>query len=404
MLERSTTQPHAYRLPFRVESKTPLLVCFSHLRWDFVWQRPQHLLTRAARHYTVLVIEEPVFQAGAEPHMDLSQRPQGVTIAVPVLPEGLSHEDVIAEQHDLIEALIGREALAPRVFWYYTPMALAFTSGLECDLCVYDNMDELSLFRGASRVLIDLETALFARADLVFTGGMSLYEAKRKRHHSVHGFPSSIDFDHFAQARVARADPPDQSGIASPRLGFFGVIDERMDVELVGRIADLRPRWQFVMIGPVVKIDPAILPRRDNLHWLGSKSYADLPHYLAGWEVGLMPFALNESTKFISPTKTPEFLAAGVPVVSTPIVDVIRPYGEKGLVEIARNAEEIVENVEIILSRPRDAWLAKVDRHLASGSWDKTWAAMHKLMQEKLDGIGIDRPATLPIYATTPAE
>ena len=404
MLERSTTKPHAYSLPFRVESTIPLLVCFSHLRWDFVWQRPQHLLSRAARHYAVLVIEEPVFRAGAEPHMDLSQRPQGVTIAVPVLPEGLSHEDVIAEQHDLIEALIGREASAPRVFWYYTPMALAFTSGLECDLCVYDNMDELSLFRGASRVLIDLESALFARADLVFTGGMSLYEAKRKRHHSVHGFPSSIDFDHFAQARGARVDPSDQAGIASPRLGFFGVIDERMDVGLVGRVADLRPHWQFVMIGPVVKIDPATLPRRDNVHWLGSKSYNDLPHYLAGWNVGLMPFAINESTKFISPTKTPEFLAAGVPVVSTPIVDVIRPYGEKGLVEIARSAEEMVEKAETVLSRPRDAWLAKVDRHLASGSWDKTWAAMHKLMQDKLDGIGIDRPATLPIYATTPAE
>jgi len=403
MLERSTAQPHANSLPFRVES-TPLLVCFSHLRWDFVWQRPQHLLSRAARHYTVLVIEEPVFRPGVKAHIEISQRPQGVTIAVPILPEGLSHEDVIAEQHDLIEGLIGREAVAPRVFWYYTPMALAFTSGLECDLCVYDNMDELSLFRGASRELIDLENALFARSDLVFTGGMSLYEAKRKRHHSVHGFPSSIDFDHFAQARGTKADPPDQAGIASPRLGFFGVIDERMDVDLVRRIADLRPDWQFIMIGPVVKIDPATLPQRRNLHWLGAKSYTELPRYLSGWEVGLMPFALNESTKFISPTKTPEFLAAGVPVVSTPIIDVVRPYGEKGLVEIARTAEEVVEKAEAILSRPRDAWLAKVDRHLASGSWDKTWGAMYRLMQEKLDGIGIDRAASLPVYATTPAE
>jgi glycosyltransferase involved in cell wall biosynthesis len=404
MLERSTAQPHANSLTFRVESTTPLLVCFSHLRWDFVWQRPQHLLSRAARHYAVLVVEEPVFRPGVEAHIELSQRPQGITIAVPILPEGLSHQDVIAEQLDLIEGLIGREAVAPRVFWYYTPMALAFTSSLECDLCVYDNMDELSLFRGASRELIDLENALFARADLVFTGGMSLYEAKRKRHHSVHGFPSSIDFEHFAQARATRADPPDQAGIASPRLGFFGVIDERMDVDLVGRVADLRPDWQFVMIGPVVKIDPATLPQRQNVHWLGAKSYTELPRYLSGWEVGLMPFALNESTKFISPTKTPEFLAAGVPVVSTPIIDVVRPYGEKGLVEIARTAKEVVEKAEAILSRPRDAWLAKVDRHLASGSWDKTWGAMHKLMQEKLDGIGIDRPASLPVYATTPAE
>jgi len=405
MLERSTTQSHAHRLPFMVNSKTPLLVCFSHLRWDFVWQRPQHLLSRAAKHYNVLVIEEPIFKPDVRAHMDISQRPQGITIAVPILPEGLSPEDVLIEQHDLIEDLIGREATGPRMFWYYTPMALAFTSDLECDLCIYDNMDELSLFRGASLQLLELENNLFARADLVFTGGMSLYEAKRSRHHSVHGFPSSIEFDHFSKARSIDKDPDDQASIAHPRLGFFGVIDERMDLELVCQTADLRPDWQVVMIGPVVKIDPASLPQRPNIHWLGGKSYNELPHYLSGWDVGFMPFALNESTRFISPTKTPEFLAAGVPVISTPITDVVRPYGDKGLVEIAKTAQEVVARAEFILTRPKEAWLAKVDRHLAAGSWDKTWASMNKLMQDVLDGSISDRPtSSLPLYATTPAE
>jgi glycosyltransferase involved in cell wall biosynthesis len=405
MHERLITQPHALRSPFKVDSQKPLLVCFSHLRWDFVWQRPQHLLSRAAKHYNVLIIEEPIFKPGATAHMDISDRPQGVTIAVPILPEGLSHEDVIAEQHDLIESLIGRESTNSRVFWYYTPMALAFTSDLECDLCIYDNMDELSLFRGASQELLDLETALFARCDLVFTGGMSLYEAKRSRHRSVHGFPSSIDFNHFSKARSIRKDPDDQAHISHPRLGFFGVIDERMDVELVAEVADLRPDWHFVMIGPVVKIDPASLPQRPNIHWLGGKSYNELPHYLAGWDVGFMNFALNEATKFISPTKTPEFLAAGVPVVSTAITDVVRPYGEKGLVEIARDAREAVAKVEAIMARPKEAWLAKVDRHLAAGSWDKTWASMHKLMLDVTGDTTADRAASsLPVYATTPAE
>jgi glycosyltransferase involved in cell wall biosynthesis len=405
MHERLITQPHALRSPFKVDSQKPLLVCFSHLRWDFVWQRPQHLLSRAAKHYNVLIIEEPIFKPGATAHMDISDRPQGVTIAVPILPEGLSHEDVIAEQHDLIESLIGRESTNSRVFWYYTPMALAFTSDLECDLCIYDNMDELSLFRGASQELLDLETALFARCDLVFTGGMSLYEAKRSRHRSVHGFPSSIDFNHFSKARSIRKDPDDQAHIPHPRLGFFGVIDERMDVELVAEVADLRPDWHFVMIGPVVKIDPASLPQRPNIHWLGGKSYNELPHYLAGWDVGFMNFALNEATKFISPTKTPEFLAAGVPVVSTAITDVVRPYGEKGLVEIARDAREAVAKVEAIMARPKEAWLAKVDRHLAAGSWDKTWASMHKLMLDVTGDTTVDRAASsLPVYATTPAE
>lgn len=406
MHERLMTQPHALRTPSKATSQKPLLICFSHLRWDFVWQRPQHLLSRAAKHYDVLIIEEPIFKAGIQPHMDVSSRPQGVTIAVPMLPEGLSHEDVIAEQHDLIEGLIGRESNGSRVFWYYTPMAMAFTSDFECELCIYDNMDELSLFRGASQQLLDLENALFSRCDLVFTGGMSLYEAKKSRHRSVHGFPSSIDFNHFSQARFIRQDPPDQAHIPHPRLGFFGVVDERMDIDLLAEVADLRPDWQFVMIGPVVKIDPATLPQRPNIHWLGGKDYKELPHYLSGWDVGFMNFALNEATKFISPTKTPEFLAAGVPVVSTAITDVVKPYGEKGLVEIARNAEEVVAKVEMMLARPKDAWLAKVDRHLAQGSWDKTWGAMYKLMLDVTGDTSSERPAaaSLPLYATTPAE
>ncbi|WP_414472929.1 glycosyltransferase family 1 protein [Microvirga sp. M2] len=405
MHERLMTQSHASRSPTKPGFEKPLLVCFSHLRWDFVWQRPQHLLSRAAKHYNVLFVEEPIFKPGIKPHMDVTSRPQGVKVAVPILPEGLLPEDILAEQHDLVETLIGREAHGARVFWYYTPMAMAFSSDFECDLCVYDNMDELSLFRGASQKLLDLETALFSRCDLVFTGGMSLYEAKKSRHRSVHGFPSSIDFGHFSQARSIEKDPGDQAHIPHPRLGFFGVVDERMDVNLLADVAELRPGWQFVMIGPVVKIDPATLPQRPNIHWLGGKHYSELPHYLSGWDVGFMNFALNEATKFISPTKTPEFLAAGVPVVSTPITDVVRPYGEKGLVEIARTAEEVVAKVETILTRPKEAWLAKVDRHLAQGSWDKTWSAMHRLMLDATGDTTSDRSAaSLPIYATTPAE
>jgi glycosyltransferase involved in cell wall biosynthesis len=405
MQERSTASSLASLPLVQADARRPLLVCFSHLRWDFVWQRPQHLLSRAAKLYDVLIVEEPIFRTGTIPHMDVSQRPQGVTVAVPILPEGLDHTDVILEQRDLVEKLVGARTRGSRVFWYYTPMAMAFTSHLECDLCIYDNMDELSLFRGASRELLDLEADLFARADLVFTGGMSLYEAKRHRHRSVHAFPSSIDFEHFAQARSVSVDPEDQAAVPHPRLGFFGVIDERMDVELLGEVAQMRPDWHFMMIGPVVKIDPATLPSRDNIHWLGGKDYRDLPRYLAGWDVGLMNFALNEATRFISPTKTPEFLAAGVPVVSTPITDVVRPYGEKGFVEIAKTPLEVVRKAEALLARPKDAWLAKVDRYLAARSWDKTWTSMHRLMDETLYGVA-EHPAaaSLPTYATTPAE
>jgi glycosyltransferase involved in cell wall biosynthesis len=352
------------------------LICLSHLRWNFVWQRPQHLLLRASAVYETFFIEEPVFERGAKPRIDWRLETCGVRIGMPTLPEGSTASAVTLFQRRLLDEILPRRPKSKFILWYYTPMALPFTLHLRPDVCVYDNMDELSAFRGASPRLIALERRLFERADVVFTGGQSLYEAKRSRHGNIHAFPSSIDASHFRAARLRHSDPADQALIGRPRLGFFGVIDERFDAGLLGRAADLSPDWNFVMIGPVVKIDPATLPQRPNIHWLGSKPYVELPSYLAGWDIGLMPFALNESTRFISPTKTPEFLAAGLPVVSTPITDVVRPYGEAGLVEIAESAEKLVACAGELLLRPREAWLRRVDSHLATMSWDRTWAAM----------------------------
>lgn len=364
---------------------TDTLICFSHLRWNFVYQRPQHLLSRAARNYNVHFIEEPVFEENIRPHLSSQMTPEGVTVSVPVLPADLNRPQIISAQRTLVDALVATLDSGRKVLWYYTPMALPFSRHLEADLCVYDNMDELSAFRGAPSRMIALERELFRRVGLVFTGGQSLYEAKRRRHRSVHAFPSSIDTAHFNRARSRNLPRlPDQDSIPRPRIGFFGVIDERMDVELMERAADLCPDWQFVMIGPVVKIDPASLPQRRNLHWLGPKSYQELPAYLGGWDAGIMPFALNESTRFISPTKTPEFLAGGLPVVSTAITDVIHPYGDMGLVDIAYGPEEFVDKIGRAISRPRGPWLAKVDEHLATMSWDLTWNGMNAMMEKAL--------------------
>lgn len=380
---------------FSEPDRAPLLVCFSHLRWNFVWQRPQHLLTRAARNHRVVFIEEPVFGAAQAPRLEVGIGQGGVRVAVPHLPRDLGRDGAVAAQRGLVEDLLdGEPAGARRVLWYYTPMALAFSRGLPCDAVVFDKMDELSAFRGASPELLSLERELLARADVVFTGGASLYEATRPRHGNVHLFPSSIEFDHFAQARTfSGPEPADQAAIARPRLGFFGVVDERMDLDLVRALAQLRPDWHFVMVGPVVKIEEATLPRRDNIHWLGGKGYPELPRYLAGWDLGIMPFALNESTRFISPTKTPEFLAAGLPVISTPVVDVVRSYGERGLVEIAASPQEFVAKAEALLAAPREGWRRAVDRHLAAGSWDRTWAAMHGLIEAPGSLARPSRPA-----------
>jgi UDP-galactopyranose mutase len=261
---------------------------------------------------------------------------------------------------------------------------LPFSAHLAADCTVYDCMDELANFHGAPPELLPLEQRLMERADLVFTGGYSLYEAKQHRHSSVHPFPSSVDVAHFAQARTGNADPADQANLARPRFGFYGVVDERMDLELLAHLADARPDWSLVIVGPVVKISESDLPRRPNLHYLGGKSYAELPAYLSGWDVALMPFAINEATRFISPTKTPEYLAAGRPVVSTPIADVIRHYGDVAAVHVAHDREAFVAacDAALAMAQTGGAWLDEVDTLLADLSWDRTQSGMADLIAE----------------------
>ena len=380
----------------RRRRQLPLVLCFSHLRWDFVYQRPQHLMSRAAEHYEVVFFEEPVFADGARGHdparLALRRTPEGILIATPLLPAGLQGVQGDLVQRRLLDALLADIALPLAACWYYSPMALGFSRHLRPATTVYDCMDELTLFRGASPLLASFERQLLERADLVFAGGRSLHESKRRLHPHVHLFPSSVDVAHFGPARRRPAAGPDDApGAGRRRIGYFGVLDERIDYALLDAIAARRPDWTFILLGPVVKVDPATLPRRENLVWLGMKPYAALPSHLAGWDAGMMPFALNEATRFISPTKTPEFLAAGVPVVSTAVTDVVRDWGLGGLVEIADGADAFVASLEIVLARPRDAWLARVDGRLALLSWDATWSEMLALMEEAAAGRGLER-------------
>ena len=359
------------------------LVCFSHLRWNFVYQRPQHLLSRFARAgMRVFVVEEPVFGDEAEPRLESHQVESGVTVVVSRLPHGLGAAGQVEAQRGLLDRLLAERGIERPLLWYYTPMALAFSDHLEGAPVVYDCMDELAAFAGAPPALLELERELFRRAQVVFTGGQSLYEAKRAQHPNVHAFPSSVDVAHFKKAREPLPEPPDQAVIPHPRIGHYAVLDERLDADLVAAVADARPDWHLVLVGPVVKIDPSSLPQRPNIHYLGGKRYEELPAYLAGWDAAFMPFAINESTRFISPTKTPEYLAAGRPVVSTPVRDVVRTYGEGGLVRIAATPAEMVAALEATLAEAgaREGWLARVDRLLEDMSWDRTWAQMRDLL------------------------
>ena len=357
------------------------VLCFSHLRWRFVYQRPQHLMSRCARDRRVFFVEEPLVDATGAPRLQID-RESSVTVVVPHLPAGLSPGAAASAQRTLVDELIAREAIDEYIAWYYTPMALTFTNHLAPRAVVYDCMDELSAFKGAPGVLRERESELLRRASLVLTGGQSLYEAKQHQHHNIHPFPSSVDTPHFARARPLTAEPADQAPIPRPRVGFFGVIDERMDLDLVGGVAALRPDWHLVFVGPVVKIDPADLPRHSNIHYLGSKTYAELPEYIAGWDVAMLPFARNEATRFISPTKTPEYMAAGKPVVSTSIRDVVRPYGERGLVRIADDPSAFVTACEAAMAEDATARTARSDSFLRQMSWDGTWARICQLVDE----------------------
>ncbi|MCC2548367.1 glycosyltransferase family 1 protein [Hymenobacter sp. BT175] len=383
----------------------PDLVCFAHLHWDFVWQRPQHLLSRFAQYGRVFYVEDPFIHhdqtEAAFAHLEIKERQNGLKVVVPHLPKDLDEATANDVQARLLTRYFIENNITQYVFWYYTPMALDKSRHLKPVLTVYDCMDELAAFKFAPPRLRELEQELFQRADLVYTGGQSLYEAKSLQHKDAHAFPSSIDKDHFGQARTNLPEPADQAPIAHPRVGFFGVVDERLDIELLGQLATAHPEWQFVIIGPVVKIDPALLPRQKNIHYLGGKDYKELPSYLRGWDVATLLFADNESTKFISPTKTPEYLAAGKPVVSTPIRDVVRPYGDLNLVQIAADAPSFGKAIGKALEQAKDAeWLSRTDAYLTTISWDLTWEQMVTLMQQKLaaktssaDALG----ATLPL-------
>lgn len=384
--------------------RAPLIV-FCHLRWGFVFQRPQHLLTRLARHFDIYFIEEPVFAEGAPALMSATHQ-NGIEVLTPRTPifaPGF-HDDQLAVLKPLVEEFVAARGLVDPLVWLYTPMALPLVVDLEPRAVVYDCMDELASFKFAPPQLLAREAALMELADVVFTGGPSLYEARKGRHPNLHCLPSAVDAAHFAPAELDGDDVESavatelHRGMPHPRLGFFGVIDERLDLDLVANIAALRPDWQIVMVGPVVKIDPAALPQRPNIRWVGMQRYEALPHLMANWDVCLLPFALNEATRLISPTKTLEYLAGGKPVVSTPIRDVVSLYASA--VRVGSTAEDFVAAVEAALAESPAAladWRSRAKALVDGCTWDGTADTIAGLLLEY-----VERAPTRPILLPEP--
>lgn len=370
--------------------KLPILV-FSHLRWDFVYQRPQHLMSRLKRNRRIIFFEEPFYTEEPAAFLRREAPLENVLVLKPHTPLKVPgfHDEQLPYLKPLLHELLRDEAIFAAIAWFYTPMALPLIQEINPAAIVYDCMDELSAFLNAPRQLLQRETALLKAADVVFTGGPSLYRAKRDRHANVHCFASSVDAAHFAPSvqrvgeRAARLrESALQADLPRPRLGFFGVIDERIDLGLIAAMAKAHPEWQIVMVGPVAKIDRASLPRNSNIHYFGQQDYGDLPGFIDGWDACLLPFALNQATRFISPTKTLEYMAAEKPIVSTPIADVAGPYA--GIVYLgATHGEFIAACEQALVSAPdeRARRLESMRSVLAKTSWDATAEAMAELLE-----------------------
>jgi UDP-galactopyranose mutase len=359
----------------------PAIIVFSHLRWDFVLQRPQHLLSRLAQDYQILFVEEPIHDAQG-PHWALSNPEPNITVCQPHTTVSMPgfHDDQLPQLRKLVRELVVDHD--DHMVWFYTPMALPLLQELQPRAVIYDCMDELSAFRNAPKQLLQRESGLLKVADIVFTGGPSLYRAKRDRHPNVHCFPSSVDVAHFKTALDRTNSHPLHKEIPGPRLGFYGVIDERFDADLIAQVADAHPQWQIVLVGPVVKVDPASLPQRDNVHYMGQQPYAALPNFLAGWDVCLLPFALNDSTRFISPTKTLEYMAAELPIVSTPVADVKDIYSD--MVYIAEDSAAFIAACEAALLESQEQRAEKIERMrktVSSTSWSATAGKMRELLE-----------------------
>ena len=335
-----------------------------HLRWDGVWQRPHHLLTRLARRVPVIVIEEP---HGAHEDRDEIRRFGDLTVIRPLRRRGwgepLVDEQALATARDLAA---GRRCGA----WLYTPMMSDIVAAFAAAPVIYDAMDDLANFDFAPRGMREREAALLDRADIVFAGGRTLYDNRRARGAKVHCHRSGVEFERFA----ADTGPhPLAAMLAAPVFAYVGVIDERLDYDIVAALADAFPRGHVLLAGPVVKVDPARLPQRPNVHFTGRLPYDSLPSLLAGVDVALMPFAINRATASISPTKTLEYFAARKPVVSTPVADVVAAYGE--IAYIAAGADAFVAAVREALHAPADR-IARGVAAAAHETWDAIFARM----------------------------
>lgn len=374
----STDSKNTYTLQTELNNDTAYnnnydMIVFCHLRWDFVYQRPQHLISRMAKNMKILLVEEP-WHREHEEGSRLTVINENLSILQPNVASIEEITSILPEYVKDMKAATG---------WFYSASFVPVLQDMQFDKIVYDCMDELSLFKGAPEKLIEQEKYLVAHADIIFTGGKSLFESKQKMHDNVYCFPSSVDEKHFAKAMNGIAIPDDIVNIPGPIVGYYGVIDERINLNLVNEIALAKPDVSFVMIGPLAKIGEHELPRQNNIYYLGMKTYEELPGYLKAFSIAMMPFALNDATKYISPTKTLEYMAAGKPIISTAIKDVVRDY--KSCVKIIDNVQEFADAIDCQLMDAPDVFMKhEYTEILQKTSWDNTAGKMINIIKTEV--------------------
>ncbi len=370
------------------------LLCISHLNWDHVWQRPQHLMSRFTQHCRVIYVDPPEIVAGVEQSY-LQERggANRVRVVRPIFPDhlldtpGHSFRDLWLR---FLPTLL--DDVGPNfILWVFSPLTdyLVAAAKDRARLVVYDCMDDLASFRDGTEAMRLREAQLLGLVDVVFTGGRSMYEARKDRHAHVHCFPSGVDVEHYRQVESSTTQiPVAVADIPQPRLGYFGVLDERIDWELIAAIAEQCPRWQWLLVGPTVKVKQDDLPTGPNIHYLGQQSYSDLPAFLKSFDIATMPFALNDATRFISPTKTLEYLAGGKDVVSSSVPDVVATY--QHIVTIVDGVDGWIAAVGQLLAASaaeRGVRRQQAQSLLESGSWDGIAARMWSIMRERREAL-----------------
>src|SRR5581483_2571840 len=367
------------------------LIVHSHLQWDWVWQRPQQFISRLSHKHRVLFVEAPEICADtAATEVQLRQVDQFpnvhvVKITVPANRSTDLHW-VDQERGRAVESLLSgplRQKFSSIIQWFYDPMAAtAFAGRFNEQLIVYDCMDELSLFRGAAPELVQRERELLRVADVVFAGGPKIWRAKRKLNRNCFCYGCGVDAEHFGRARDPKlVVAKELTDVPRPVFGYIGVVDERIDYDLLAKLAD-STKGSIAMVGPSTKIDIRDLPRRNNLHWIGGRQYTDLPSYAKAFDVCIMPFAMNEATRFINPTKALEYMATGRPIVSTPVEDVIAQFND--VITIADGEATFAEACARAAAQP-EVWRIEQGLALAAlSSWDSIVARLEQRIAEAL--------------------